>query len=86
MLERFTGLCKLIKMSKGYINYLGLIFDCPVGKELESCSYRLVRKIKPRERLVHYETLTLEEKDEMIEKHQRCLSSREKKTLFHESQ
>jgi len=73
-------------MTKGDINYLGLIFDCPVGKELPNCSFGYIRKFKVRERLTHYEALSNKERDFMVEQHQNCLSSREKKTLFHESQ
>jgi hypothetical protein len=73
-------------MTKVDLNYMGLIFDCPIGTELTNCSFSQVRKIKDKERLVYYETLSNEERDSMVSKHRRCLSSRENKTLFHKSQ
>jgi hypothetical protein len=73
-------------MAKSYTNYYGLIFGCPIGNELFECDYRVVRQLKTKERLAYYEAMTEEEKDALIEKHQKCLSVREKKTLFHESQ
>lgn len=73
-------------MTKSELNYLGLIFDCPIGNELPNCSFSHIRKGKTRERLTHYESLTNKERDFMVEHHQHCISRREKKTLFHESQ
>ena len=73
-------------MVKSYANYYGLIFNCPVGSEAMSCDYRKIRQLKIKERLVYYNALPEQEKDKLIEKHQQCLSGREKKTLFHESQ
>ncbi len=69
-----------------YENYYGLIFNCPVGNNLIRCEYKAIRKLSLKERLTYYNALTEEEKDNLIEKHQKCLSGREKKTLFHESQ
>ena len=73
-------------MAKSYANYYGLIFGCPIGNELIDCDFRAVRQLKTKERLAYYEAMTEQEKDVLIEKHQKCLSVREKKTLFHESQ
>ena len=73
-------------MTNCYENYYGLIFNCPVGKDLNGCEYKIIRKLSTKERLAYYSALTEEEKDKLIEKHQVCLSLREKKTLFHESQ
>jgi hypothetical protein len=66
--------------------YYGLIFDCPVGNEVANCEFKNIRKFRIKERLVYYDKLAEEEKIDLIEKHQRCLSAREKKSLFHESQ
>lgn len=71
---------------KSYTNYYGLLFNCPVGAELDGCGYKKVRQFKSKERLIYYDTLNDVEKDLLIRRHQQCLSSREKKTLFHESQ
>jgi hypothetical protein len=73
-------------MAKTYTNYYGLIFSCPIGKELSNCDFKAVRQLKTKDRLAYYEGMTEKEKEKLIEKHQRCLSVREKKTLFHESQ
>ena len=73
-------------MAKSYTNYYGLIFNCPVGKELIDCDFKTIRQLKTKERITYYNALTEQEKDSLIEKHQQCLSVREKKTLFHESQ
>ena len=73
-------------MTKEELNYLGLIFDCPVGGELSDCGFRSLRKCVAKERLNYYEALSITERESLIEQHQRCLSKREKKTLFHESQ
>jgi hypothetical protein len=73
-------------MAKCYTNYYGLIFNCPVGNEAISCDYKEIRQLKTKERLAYYNALPEYEKDKLIENHQKCLSVREKKTLFHESQ
>jgi len=73
-------------MGKRYTNYYGLIFECPVGSELVNCAFKKIRQIKTKERLTYFDALTDEEKKTLIEKHQKCLSVREKKTLFYESQ
>ncbi len=73
-------------MAKSYTNYYGLIFNCPVGNEAVNCDYKQIRQLKTKERLAYYNALSGHEKDKLIEKHQKCLLSREKKTLFHESQ
>jgi len=73
-------------MAKCYTNYYGLIFNCPVGSEAINCDYKEIRQLKAKERLAYYNALPEYEKDKLIEKHQQCLSVREKKTLFHESQ
>lgn len=73
-------------MAKSYTNYYGLIFNCPVGNELINCDLKKVRQLKTKDRLAYYEAMTETEKDALIEKHQKCLSVRENKTLFHESQ
>lgn len=73
-------------MAKCYTNYYGLIFNCPVGNEAMNCDYKEIRQLKTKERLAYYKALPEYEKDKLIENHQKCLSVREKKTLFHESQ
>ncbi len=73
-------------MAKCYTNYYGLIFNCPVGNEAINCDYKEIRQLKTKERLAYYNALPEYEKDKLIENHQKCLSVREKKTLFHESQ
>jgi len=73
-------------MAKSYTNYYGLIFNCPVGIEKVECGYKTIRQLNAKERITYYNALTEQEKDSLIEKHQQCLSVREKKTLFHESQ
>ena len=73
-------------MAKSYTNYYGLIFNCPVGNELVDCDFKPIRQLQTKERITYYNALTEKEKDSLIGKHQQCLSVREKKTLFHESQ
>jgi hypothetical protein len=73
-------------MTNSYTNYYGLIFGCPVGNEAITCCYKKIRALDTKERLANYNALTEHEKNTLLEKHQRCLSVREKKTLFHESQ
>ena len=73
-------------MAKSYTNYHGLIFNCPVGHEAIKCNYKKIRQLKSKERLAYYNALPDNEKDRLLEKHLQCLSVREKKTLFHESQ
>jgi len=73
-------------MAKSYTNYYGLIFNCPVGYESIKCDYKKIRQLETKERLTFYNALTVYEKERLLEKHLQCLSVREKKTLFHESQ
>ena len=74
------------KMEKSFTSYYGLLFNCPVDDGLESCGFKRIRQFNLKDRLIYYDALTMNEKKTLIEKHQRCLSVREKKTLFHESQ
>ena len=73
-------------MTRSFANYYGLVFGCPVGKELHNCGYRIIRQMKTKDRIAYYETMAENQKDSLIKKHQKCLSVRENKTLFHESQ
>ena len=59
---------------------------CPEGNEISSCEYKKLRKLPIKERLAYYDAMTEYEHVVLIEKHQHCLSVREKKSLFHESQ
>ena len=81
------GFSLLLKqMKKPITDYYGLIFKCPVGSEMTHCKYKKIRKLPLSERLTYFNALTEPEQYEMIENHQVCLSVREKKSLFHESQ
>jgi len=62
------------------------MFNCPVGQESIKCDYKKIRQLETKERLTFYNALTVYEKERLLEKHLQCLSVREKKTLFHESQ
>ena len=73
-------------MENSYSRYYGLLFDCPVDDGLANCGYKRIRLLNLKDRLVYYDALTENEKQALIEKHQKCLCVREKKTLFHESQ
>jgi hypothetical protein len=73
-------------MTKCELNYLGLIFDCPIGNEADDCCFRNIRKYKTEDRLTYFEKLPGGKRNLLIEHHQKCLSDREKKTLFHELQ
>jgi len=74
------------QMEKCYTSYYGLLFNCPVDGGLESCGFKRIRQFTLKKRLIYFDALTMNEKKTLIEKHQKCLSVREKKTLFHESQ
>lgn len=67
-------------------DYYGLIFKCPVGEEVSRCEFRKIRELPIKDRLTYFNALTEKEFEMLIKFHQRCLSVREKKSLFHESQ
>lgn len=69
-------------MTTSYKDYYGLIFSCPFGAELENCGYKKIRQFNSKERLTYYDALTEDEKLILLEKHQHCLSVREKKVPF----
>ena len=73
-------------MGSNYSDYYGLIFNCPLGNEAEDCQFKLIRQIPLKDKLNYYNAMTEDEKKTLIRKHKCCLSVREKKTLFHESQ
>lgn len=73
-------------MGEYYSNYYGLIFNCPFESELQNCSLKKMRQQTAKDRLNYYNALTANERDMMIKHHHHCLLSREKKSLFHESQ
>ena len=67
-------------------DYYGLIFNCPVGEEVDGCKYRKIRKLPVKERFSYLNAMTEIELAILVNNHQYCLSVREKKSLFHESQ
>jgi len=69
-------------MSKCFTNYYGLIFNCPIGSEVDSCGYKRIRQLTSKERLTYYDALTENEKNILIEKHQKCIYVREKRPFF----
>jgi hypothetical protein len=73
-------------MEKCYSNYYGLIFNCPVEKALNRCVYNKLRLLPTKKRITYYNALTEKEKTVLIEKHQYCLSLREKKNVLHRSE
>lgn len=73
-------------MENSYTNYYGLIFTCPLENEVQSCVYKNLRQLTAKERLNYYDAMTENEKANLLLQHQKCLSVREKKSLFHESQ
>lgn len=66
--------------------YYGLIFSCPVGEDVEGCKYRKIRKLPLKERISYFNAMTEHEITRLINYHHACISVREKKSLFHESQ
>lgn len=73
-------------MKRQSTDYYGLIFKCPVGEEARGCEYRKIRKLPLKERLTYFNAMTEKELNSLVEFHQRCISVREKLSLFHESQ
>ncbi|MFY9153981.1 MAG: hypothetical protein WAO52_18315 [Prolixibacteraceae bacterium] len=73
-------------MENSYTNFYGLIFTCPLENEVQSCVYKNLRLLATKERLNYYDAMTEDEKAKLLKLHQKCLSVREKKSLFHESQ
>lgn len=67
-------------------DYYGLIFNCPMGEEVDECKYRKIRKLPIKERLSYFNAMTEYEFNLLVNFHQNCLSVRETKSLFHESQ
>lgn len=73
-------------MGENYSNYYGLLFNCPFGSELVECALKKMRQQTAKERINYYEALTFIERNVLIKQHHHCLSVRENKSLFHESQ
>lgn len=67
-------------------DYYGLIFNCPVGEEVDDCKYGKIRRLPIKERFSYFNDMTENEIGLLINYHLCCLSVREKKSLFHESQ
>jgi hypothetical protein len=59
-------------------DYYGLIFNCPVGEEVDGCKYRKIRKLPVKERLAYFNALTEREIASWVNHHKKCLSVREK--------
>lgn len=57
--------------------YLGLIFNCPYGQELENCPLIPLRKLDIDKRVQCWESLTREELIKILEHHKQCLLNRE---------
>ena len=81
-INRYKEKAESRMMENCYGNFYGLIFDCPVEEEVSSCVYKKLRLLSVKERINYYYALTVGEKMSLIEKHQRCLSSREKKSPY----
>ncbi len=73
-------------MGEYYSNYYGLLFNCPFGSEIKTCVLTKLRQKGTKERYIHFEALTHNERRVLIKQHHECLMVREKKSLFHESQ
>ncbi len=65
-----------------YSNYYGLLFECPMGREVSRCVFRDVRKINITDRLEFIKNLSFIEKTELIQAHQKCLAKREEKIPY----
>ncbi len=64
-----------------YTDYYGLIFGCPMEKELKQCVFRSIRSLPAQERIKYISRLTVEEKNQLVKNHQICLSNREYKKV-----
>lgn len=58
-------------------DFSGLLFSCPMGKEVEGCPFSKVRKIKDiEERLEVFWKIPARQRMEMQEYHRNCMSNR----------
>jgi len=69
-------------MSKNNSDYWGLLFQCPMDKETDNCALLQIRQLPLLERIKYFDNLTNSEKEEIIKKHKKCLSAREKRIPF----
>jgi len=58
--------------------YAGLLFDCPLKEESESCPFKTIRQLPIKKRLEKYQILSYEKKSELIDKHLDCIKKRER--------
>ncbi len=79
---------KLVKKERGCVmdwnamSFYGLIFDCPMGNELRDCAFKDIRKMNLHDRINFLNSMSDEQKSEIIKRHKHCLSCRENKVPF----
>lgn len=56
--------------------YLGLLFECPAGARLDTCPLKTVENLSNKEKIDWYESLSYEDKNEIIYYHKFCSSRR----------
>lgn len=69
-------------MSKPNSNYWGLLFECPMNKETQGCSFDHIRKMALLDRIEYFNSLSTLEREELMKKHKKCLTGREGKVPF----
>ena len=69
-------------MRKDYSGYYGLIFNCPMNRQVDRCVFKSIRQLQPQDRMKYVNCLSMEEKEILIRKHQHCLAERENKVPF----
>ena len=62
--------------------YYGLVFSCPMNKELETCAYKEIRTLSLSERVTYINSLTSNDRAALIQKHKNCICQRENKVPF----
>ena len=65
-----------------YSYYYGLVFNCPMQEEVETCAYKDIRALNLSERIEHINSLTSYDRAVLIQKHKDCICQRENKVPF----
>ncbi len=68
--------------SKGDAEYLGLLFQCPMDHEMHDCALVHLRRVPLVERMKFFGNMSFQQKEEIIQKHRKCLFRRERRIPF----
>ncbi len=67
----------LMKNKQGLLDYSGLLFECPLTEELDTCIFKNIRKMNLKDRVEMWRNLSDQDRNQYINAHHVCIYQRE---------